>query len=89
MAIGEAVLFNFYGIFAVLFTYTFALEINPFVFGKMKRAIARVKATGQLDRPDAHTMSSKELTELKVPHGYRPGNIDFALPILTLIGTAL
>ena len=84
----KAVLFNFYGIFAVLFTYTFAMEINPFVFGKMKRAIERVKTTGQLDRPDANTMSSKELTELKVPHGYRPGNIDFGLPILTLIGTA-
>jgi Na+/H+ antiporter NhaC len=85
----KAILFNFYGIFAVVFTYTFALEVNPFVFGKMKRAIERVTSTGQLDRPDAHTMSSKELDELKVPEGYTPGNIDFAVPILTLIGIAV
>jgi Na+/H+ antiporter NhaC len=85
----KAIFFNFYGIFAVLFTYTFALEINPFVFGRMKRAIERVTTTGELDRPNANTMSSKELSELKVPHGYITGNIDFAVPILTLIGIAV
>ena len=85
----KAILFNFYGIFAVLFTYSFALDLNPFVFGKMKRAIERVKATGELDAPGANTMSSKELDELKVPEGYTPGNIDFAVPILTLIGIAV
>lgn len=84
----RAIPFNFYAIFAVLFTYTFALEVNPFVFGKMKRAIERVTSTGELDRPDAHTMSSRELTELKVPAGYPTGNVDFLLPILTLIGIA-
>jgi len=85
----KAILFNFYGILAVLFTYTFALEINPFVFGKMKRAIERVKKTGELDAPGAHTMSSKELEELKVPEGYTTSNLDFAVPILTLIGVAV
>lgn len=85
----KAIPFNFYGIFAVLFTYTFALEVNPFVFGKMKRAIERVKETGELDRPDAHTMSSRELSELKVPHGYRPGNVDFMIPIGTLLAVAI
>jgi Na+/H+ antiporter NhaC len=85
----KAILFNFYGIFAVIFTYTFALEVNPFVFGKMKRAIERVKTTGELDAPGAHTMSSKELDELKIPEGYTSGNVDFAVPILTLIGVAV
>ncbi len=85
----KAIPFNFYAIFAVVFTYTFALEVNPFVFGKMKRAIERVTTTGELDRPDAHTMSSKELSELKVPHGYQPGNIDFVLPIGTLLAIAI
>ena len=85
----KAILFNFYGILAVVFTYTFALEINPFVFGKMKRAMERVKATGELDAPGAKTMSAKELDELKIPEGYRPGNVDFVLPILTLIGVAV
>jgi Na+/H+ antiporter NhaC len=85
----KAIPFNFYGIFAVIFTYTFALEVNPFVFGKMRRAIERVKATGELDRPDAHTMSSRELSELKVPHGYRTGNVDFLVPIGTLLAVAI
>jgi Na+/H+ antiporter NhaC len=85
----RAILFNFYGILAVVFTYTFALEINPFVFGKMKRAIERVKKTGELDAPGAHTMSSKELEELKIPEGYVTSNWDFSVPILTLIGVAV
>ncbi len=85
----RAILFNFYGILAVVFTYTFALEINPFVFGKMKRAMERVKKTGELDAPGAHTMSSKELEELKVPEGYKTTNWDFAVPIVTLIGVAV
>jgi len=85
----KAILFNFYGILAVVFTYTFALEVNPFVFGKMKRAIERVKKTGELDAPGAHTMSSKELEELKIPEGYVTSNFDFVVPILTLIGVAV
>jgi Na+/H+ antiporter NhaC len=85
----KAILFNFYGILAVVFTYTFALEINPFVFGKMKRAIERVKQTSQLDAPQANTMSSRELDELKVPHGYATSNFDFAVPIVVLIGIAV
>ncbi len=85
----RAILFNFYGILAVVFTYTFALDWNPFVFGKMKRAIERVKKTGELDAPGAHTMSSKELEELKIPEGYRTSNLDFSVPILTLIGVAV
>ncbi|MDP7358932.1 MAG: Na+/H+ antiporter NhaC family protein [Pseudomonadales bacterium] len=85
----KTILFNFYGIFAVLFTYTFALEINPFVFGKLRRAMDRVKDSGELDAPYANTMSSPELDELKVPDGYHTSNLDFAIPILTLIGVAV
>ena len=50
----RAILFNFYGIIAVVFTYTFALDLNPFVFGKMKRAIERVKTTGGMSVKDSH-----------------------------------
>ncbi len=85
----KAIPFNFYGLFAVIFTYAFALEVNPFVFGKMKRAIERVRLTGELNRPEAHTMSSRELTELKVPTGYTPGNVDFVIPIGTLLAVAI
>jgi Na+/H+ antiporter NhaC len=85
----KAILFNFYGIFAVLFTYSFALDINPFVFGKMKRAIERVTTTGELDAPGSRTMSSKELEEMKIPEDYVTSNWDFSVPILTLIGIAV
>ena len=85
----KAIFFNFYGILAVVFTYTFALDLNPFVFGKMKRAIERVKKTGELDAPGVQTMSSKELEQLKVPEGYKTTNWDFSVPILTLIGIAV
>jgi len=85
----KAIFFNFYGILAVVFTYTFALDLNPFVFGKMKRAIERVKTTGELDAPGVPTMSSKELETLKVPEGYQTSNWDFSVPILTLIGIAV
>jgi Na+/H+ antiporter NhaC len=85
----KAILFNFYGILAVVFTYTFALEVNPFVFGKMKRAMHRVQTTGELDAPGSNPMSSPELNELKVPTGYNTSNLDFAVPILTLIGVAV
>jgi Na+/H+ antiporter NhaC len=85
----KAIPFNFYGIIAVIFTYTFAMGWNPFVFGKMKRAIERVQTTGELDAPGSNPMSSPELDTLKVPEDYTPSNFDFALPILTLIGVAV
>jgi|TARA_Y100000310_G_scaffold336761_1_gene422197 Na+/H+ antiporter NhaC len=85
----KTILFNFYGIFAVVFTYTFALEINPFVFGRLRKAVERVKNTGELDAPYAIPMSSPELDELKVPEGYHTNNFDFAIPILVLLGVAV
>ncbi len=86
----SAVPFNFYGIFAILFTLLFALEKLPWIPGKkMREAISRVRTTGKLDRDDAQPMSSAELTDMKVPNDYKPGLIDFFGPILTLLGVAI
>ena len=85
----RSVPFNFYSMFAVLFTLLFAWERLPLLPGRrMKRAIRRARTTGQLDRPEAEPLTSKELTELKVPEQYRPSLIDFFVPIGTLIGVA-
>lgn len=85
----KAIPFNFYAIFAVLLTLLLAWEKLPWVGGRMKAAMKRVKDTGQLDRPGSSPMASNELTELQVPAGYRPGLIDFFGPIGTLLGVAI
>lgn len=81
--------FNFYGIFAVLLTLLFSLELLPWVGKRMSRARERARTTGQLDRPQAQPLSSKELDELRIPEGYRPGLEDFLVPLGVLIGVAV
>lgn len=81
--------YNFYGIFAVLFTLLFALGWLPWVGGKMKRAIERARTTGQLNAPGATPLAADELTTLQVPEDYPGGISDFAVPMLTLLGVAI
>ncbi len=81
--------FNFYGIFAVLMTLLFALELLPWEGRRMRAARDRARSTGQLDRPEAEPLAADELTELRIPTGYRPGIEDFAVPLLVLVGVAL
>jgi Na+/H+ antiporter NhaC len=80
---------NFYGIFAVIMTLLFALEVLPWEGRKMRRARDRARETGKLDRDGADPLSADELTQLKIPQGYRPGLEDFAVPLGVLIGVAL
>lgn len=81
--------FNFYGIFAVLFTLLFALEWLPWVGGKMARARRRARETGQLNAPGARPIAADELTTLRVPAGYRGGVADFLVPMGTLLAVAI
>lgn len=82
--------FNFYAIFATLITLLFALELLPWVPGKkMREAIRRSRTTGQLDRKGSNPMAARELTQRRVPDGYRPGLIDFFGPIFVLLGVAV
>jgi Na+/H+ antiporter NhaC len=85
----RSIVFNFYGIFAILMTLLFALGLLPWVGGKMQRAIDRSRETGQLNAPDAKPLASDELTALQVPAHYRSGIIDFFLPMGTLLGVAI
>jgi len=85
----SAIPFNFYAIFAVLFTLLLSLDKLPFINRKMKEAIKRVSTTGELDRPEARPMLSKEIESANVPDYYKPALVDFVVPILTLIGIAM
>jgi Na+/H+ antiporter NhaC len=84
----RAVPYNFYAIFAVLLTLLFALELLPWEGGKMRRARRRARETGALNAPGAKPLAAAELTELRVPAGYRSGVIDFVMPLGVLIGVA-
>lgn len=82
--------FNFYGIFAVIITLLFALELLPWVPGKkMRAAIDRARTSGELDREGAEPLSAEELTDMQIPEDYKPGLIDFFGPIGTLLGVAI
>ncbi len=85
----KAIPFNFYGWLAVTFTLLFALDKLPFMGKRMKKAITRVKETGQLDHPDSQPMISKELNVTNVPDYYKPAMIDFLLPIGVLLGVSI
>ncbi len=80
---------NFYSIFAVSMTLLLSLEWLPWTGRKMAAAMERAQASGELNAPEARPLIARELTETKVPEGYRPSILDFAVPIIVLIGFAL
>jgi len=86
----QALPFNFYAIFAILFTLLFAWDRLPWLPGrKMEAARRRARETGRLDRDGARPLASAELTELKLPDDYEPSLWDFFVPIGTLLGVAV
>jgi Na+/H+ antiporter NhaC len=60
---------NFYGIFAVLITLLFALEVLPWEGKRMRAARKRARETGQLDRPGSEPLAAAELSRMKIPAG--------------------
>jgi Na+/H+ antiporter NhaC len=85
----RSVPFNFYALFAVTMTFLFAWEVLPWEGKRMRAARRRARETGQLNRPGARPLASDELTELRMPEGYRTGLLDFLLPLGVLVGVAL
>ena len=85
----NAIPFNFYGLFAILFTLLFALGKLPFMGRMMRAAQQRVLETGELDREGADPMIAEELTTINVPEGYAPSLLDFFVPIGVLFGFAI
>ncbi len=84
----KAIPYNFYAMFAVLFTFLLAIDRLPFITNKMRKAIERVKRTGELDRPGSSPMMSKEIERSEVPPYYKTSLIDFFVPLLVLFGVA-
>ena len=85
----KSVPFCFYAIFAVLGTFLLSIDRSPFLGKRMKSAIKRARETGELDAPDAEPLSARELQTSRVPEYYRPNVVEFALPLVTLIGIAI
>lgn len=85
----RAIPFNFYAIIAVTMTLLFALDLLPWIGGRMRAARDRSRIEGLLDRPGAEPLMSDELTRLRVPAHYATGLADFVLPLAVLIGIAL
>jgi Na+/H+ antiporter NhaC len=86
----RAIPFNFYAIFAVLFTLLFAWDRLPWLPGRrMIAAVKRSRETGKLDRDGSSPLASAELTEMRLPEDYDPSLWDFFVPIGTLLGVAV
>jgi len=85
----KAIPYNFYAMFAVLFTFLISIDKLPWMGKQMRAAINRVTSTGELDRPGSKPMLSKEIETTNVPDYYKPSLVDFLVPIGTLIGVAI
>ena len=85
----QSVPFCFYAIFAVLGTFLLSIERPLFLGKRLKAAMERSRATGQLDAEGANPLSAKELQGSNVPKGYTPHVMEFFLPLISLIGIAV
>ena len=85
----KAIPFNFYAWFALLFTFLLSWEKLPWYGKRMKQAMVRAQTTGALNREDARPLISRELSELRIPEGYKPSIIEFLIPIGVLLTVAI
>ncbi len=80
---------SFYGILAVTGTFLMSLGFTQLSGAGIRKAAMRARTTGQLDAPGAMPMSSQELQITRIPPGYRPHVLEFFIPILLLVATAV
>ena len=85
----QSVPFCFYAIFAVLGTLLLSVEKPLFLGRQLGEAMARARGTGELDAPGAVPLSAKELQGSNVPEGYTASVLEFLLPLVFLIVTAV
>ena len=85
----KAIPFNFYAWFALLFTFLLSWEKLPWYGKRMSRAMERVKTTGALNRDKSEPLISDELSEVKVPDGFKPSILGFLVPIGVLLSIAI
>jgi Na+/H+ antiporter NhaC len=85
----QAIPFNFYAWIALLFTFLLSWEKLPWYGRRMSRAMDRARTTGELNREGSEPLVSKELSELRIPAGFRPSILGFLVPIGVLLGVAV
>ena len=85
----SAVPFSFYGIIAVIGTLLLSLNITKFSGKRIQDAHIRAATTGELDAPNAKPLSAKKLQTCDVPQGYNTHVLEFILPLISLIATAV
>lgn len=87
----DGLIYNFYGMFAVLGTLLFSLGWLPWIGRRMRAARQRAATTGALDRPGAEPMLRDDDRRVmgERAEGYEPALIDFFAPIGTLLGIAI
>jgi Na+/H+ antiporter NhaC len=80
---------SFYAIFAILSTFLLCIDKPVFIGKQMRDAIKRSRETGMLDREDAQPLASPELRQSHIPEGYTPSLLEFVLPLVVMIVTAI
>jgi len=81
--LAEAVLFNFFALFAIGFSLLLAL--TGWGFGAMRRAEERAATTGQVLRPDAQPMIEDEVARIDPPDHVTPRALHLLLPVGVMV----
>jgi len=81
--LAEAVLFNFFALFAIGFSLL--LAVTGWRFGPMRRAEERAEATGHVLRPDAQPMIEEEVARIDPPDHVTPRALHLLLPVGVMV----
>jgi Na+/H+ antiporter NhaC len=81
--LAEAVLFNFFALFAIGFSLMLAL--TGWRFGAMRRAEERAETTGQVLRPDAQPMIEEDVARIEPPAHVTPRARNLLLPVAVMV----
>jgi Na+/H+ antiporter NhaC len=81
--LAEAVLFNFFAIFAIGFSLL--LAFTGWRFGAMRRAEERAEQTGQVLRPDAQPMVEEDVARIEPDAHVTPRALNLLLPVGVMV----
>jgi Na+/H+ antiporter NhaC len=81
--LAEAVLFNFFALFAIGFSLLLAL--TGWGFGAMRRAEERAATTGQVLRPDAQPMIDEDVARITPPDHVTPRARHLLIPVAVMV----
>lgn len=76
--------FNFFGIFAIVFSLF--LAITGWGFGAMRRAEVRAQERGELLRPGSQPMIADDVARIEPPDRIRPRARNLLLPVGVMVG---